>query len=210
MGKLFWSILCPFCGYSLLSLLMLEPVAFSSHFYLFCLYLTRQDFVFPCIPLFHLLARRAKKDEGLKVCGRKFSEDVSGLCSQGTSCSQCEHGTLSMRSISMMIIFILQQSGSRQHSNTVGGKGFFLPIGYTLCNILAVHTNKAMREEIMKRYQPSPGTENSHSSLTKHRVQLFSVSAPWQCTSSALPCTLFTAQRCGKCNISWLSSVLDR
>lgn len=90
----------------------------------------------------------------MKVCGGKFLEDVSGLCSQGTSCSQCEHGTLSMRSISMTIIFILQQSGSRQHSTT-GGKTVLLPIRYTLGNILAVSTNKAMRENIVTRYQPS-------------------------------------------------------
>lgn len=59
-----------------------------------------------------------------------------------------------MRSISMTIIFILQQSGSRQHSTT-GGKKVLLPIRYTLCNILAVNTNKSMRENIMTRYQPS-------------------------------------------------------
>ena len=33
-------------------------------------------------------------------------------------------------------------------------KKVFLPIRYTLCNILAVNTNKAMRERIMTRYQP--------------------------------------------------------
>lgn len=77
-------------------------------------------------PLFIFWREGQKEDEGLKVCGGKFLEDVSGLCSQGTSCSQCEHGTLSMRSISMTIIFILQQSGSRQHSTTGGKeKSFF-------------------------------------------------------------------------------------
>lgn len=166
MGKLFWSILCPsqflstFCSCSLFplsllpSLLILGPIPLTSHFYLFCCYLTRQDFVFPGITPFSSSGEKGEKeDEGLKVCREKFLEDVSGLCSQGTSCSQCEHGTLSMRSISMTIIFILQQSGSRQHSTTGGKKKKdFLPIWYTLCNILAVHSNKAMREKIMTRY----------------------------------------------------------
>lgn len=136
MGKLSWSILPPSlhlssfhsCSLPLLSLLpcllILEPIlplSPTSHFYLFCCYLTRQDFVFLsslAFPLFIFWREGQKEDEGLKVCGGKFLEDVSGLCSQGTSCSQCEHGMLSMRSISMTIIFILQQSGSRQHSTT--------------------------------------------------------------------------------------------
>lgn len=129
----------------------------TSCFHLFCCYLTRPDFVFLSFLAFPLLIfwrEGQKEDEGLKVCEGKFLEDVSGLCSQGTSCSQCEHGMLSMRSISMTIIFILQQSGSRQHSTT-GEKKVLLPIRYTLCNILAVNTNKAMREKIMTRYHPS-------------------------------------------------------
>lgn len=139
MGKLVWSILRPSqylspfrsCSLSLLSLLpcllILEPIPFTSHFYLFCWFLSRQDFLFPGTPppLFIFWREGQKEDEGLKVCAGKFLEDVSGLCSQGTSCSQCEHGTLSMRSISMTIIFILQQSGSRQHSTTGGEKKSF-------------------------------------------------------------------------------------
>lgn len=46
----------------------------------------------------------------------------------------------------MTIIFILQQSGSRQHS-AGGGRGAFPPIRYTPCNILAVHTNKSRERE---------------------------------------------------------------
>ena len=123
-----------------------------------------------------------------KFVEEKFLDDVSGLCSQGTSCSQCEHGTLSMRSISMTIIFILQQSGSRQHSipQEEGKKKrkrkerkVFLPIRYTLCNILAVNTNKAMREKIMTRYQPSfLASLHTRSCLTKCPVELSSVRAP--------------------------------
>lgn len=117
-----------------------------SRSYLFRQCLTRRifSFVFPGSGSSHLLERRAKEDEGLKVCGGKFLEDVSGLCSQGTSCSQCEHGTLSMRSISMTIIFILQQSGSRQHSCTGGEekRSPSHPIRYTFCNILAVNITK--------------------------------------------------------------------
>lgn len=86
------------------------------------LVLDKTGFCLPWHHPFNFLERRAKKDEGLKVCGGKFLEDISGLCSQGTSCSQCEYGTLSMRSISMTIIFILQQSGSRQHSAKGGEK----------------------------------------------------------------------------------------
>ncbi len=177
----------------------------TSHFYLFCCHLTRQDFVFPGIPPFYLWREGRKEDEGLKVCGVKFLEDVSGLCSQGTSCSQCEHGTLSMGSISMTIIFILQQSGSRQHSTTGGKKSFFQ--FDTLCNILAVNTNRAMREKIMTRYQPSSGVTNSRSSFTKCPVELSSVSAPNFRLRTSDDRSLSTAQCCGKCNIWWLSEI---
>lgn len=125
------SVLSCSCSLPLLSLLLclliLEspPPSHTSLVYLFCWYLTTQDFVF-CLPWHPLVSsfwrEGQKEDDGLKVCRGKFLEDVSGLCSQGTSCSQCEHGTLSMRSISMTIIFILRQSGSRQHSTTGGKK----------------------------------------------------------------------------------------
>lgn len=89
------------------------------------LVLDKQGFCLPWHPSVFIFWREGQKeDEGLEVCGEKFLEDVPGLCSQGTSCSQCERGTLSMRSISMTIIFILQQSGSRQHS-AGGGSGAF-------------------------------------------------------------------------------------
>lgn len=86
-------------------------------------------------------------------------------------------------------------------------KKVFLPIRYTLCNILAVNTNKAMREKIMTRYQPSSGATHSHSSLTQCPVELSSVSAPnlRLCVSSDR--MLSTAQCCGKCNIWWLSEI---
>lgn len=182
MGKLSWSILppsqylssFPSCSLPLLSpphthhtsttsssllpcLLILEPTPYFT-FLPVLLVLDKTGFCLLsslAFPLFIFWREGQKEDEGLKVCGGKFLEDVSGLCSQGTSCSQCEHGTLSMRSISMTIIFILQQSGSRQHSATGGKKKVLLPIRYTLCNILAVNTNKAVREKIMTRYQPS-------------------------------------------------------
>lgn len=111
------------------------------------LVLDKWGFCLPWHPSVFIFWREGQKeDEGLEVCGGKFLEDVPGLCSQGTSCSQCERGTLSMRSISMTIIFILQQSGSRQHS-AGGGRGAFPPIRYTPCNILAVHTNKSRERE---------------------------------------------------------------
>lgn len=111
------------------------------------LVLDKWGFCLPWHPSVFIFWREGQKeDEGLEVCGEKFLEDVPGLCSQGTSCSQCERGTLSMRSISMTIIFILQQSGSRQHS-AGGGRGAFPPIRYTPCNILAVHTNKSRERE---------------------------------------------------------------
>ena len=168
MGKLSWSILpppqylssFPSCSLPLLSLLpcllILEP---SPYFTILPVLLVLDKTGFFLLsslafPLFIFWREGQKEDEGLKVCGGKFLEDVSGLCSQGTSCSQCEHGTLSMRSISMTIIFILQQSGSRQHSTT-GEKKVLLPIRYTLCNIFAVNTNKVVWEKIMTRYQPA-------------------------------------------------------
>lgn len=86
-------------------------------------------------------------------------------------------------------------------------KRVFLPIRYTLCNILAVHTNKAMREKIMTRYQPSSGVANSHSSLTKCPVELSSVSAPNLRLRTSSDRMLSTAQCCGKCNIWWLSEI---
>lgn len=117
--------LCLFCPSSFASWSLSPPPSHTSLVYLFCWYLTTQDFVF-CLPWHPLVSsfwrEGQKEDDGLKVCRGKFLEDVSGLCSQGTSCSQCEHGTLSMRSISMTIIFILRQSGSRQHSTTGGKK----------------------------------------------------------------------------------------
>lgn len=111
--------------------LPLKPLAHPSCFPFLpvLLILEKAGFCLPWHPLFSSVGEKGKiEDEGLKVCVEKFLEDVSGLCSQGTSCSQCEHGTLSMRSISMTIIFILQQSGSRQHSTTGGRqkkKSFF-------------------------------------------------------------------------------------
>lgn len=107
-------IVCPFSSYSDL---WAQPPPFA--FLPFLLVLDIKGFCFFWHPSFLIFWRGGqKKDEGLKVCGGKFLEDISGLCSQGTSCSQCEHGTLSMRSISMTIIFILQQSGSWQHITT--------------------------------------------------------------------------------------------
>lgn len=85
MGKLVWSILRPSqylspfrsCSPSLLSLLpcllILEPIPFTSHLYLFCWFLSRQDFLFPGTspPPFHLLERRAKRGWGIESLCRK-------------------------------------------------------------------------------------------------------------------------------------------
>lgn len=97
--------------------LIFEPNPPRIPFLPFLLVLDIKGFCLLWHPPFSIFWRGGQK-KGLKVCGGKFLEDISGLCSQGTSCSQCEHGTLSMRSISMTIIFILQQSGSRQHTTT--------------------------------------------------------------------------------------------
>lgn len=86
-------------------------------------------------------------------------------------------------------------------------KKVVLPIRYTLCNILAVNTNKAMREKIMTRYQPSSGVANSCSSLTKCPVELSSVSASNFRLHTSYNRTFFTAQCCGKCNIWWLTEI---
>lgn len=147
---LFSSAVYNVCPLSYYSDLWAQPPTFA--FPPFLLVLDIKGFCF----LWHspfLIFWSGGQKKGLKVCGGKFLEDISGLCSQGTSCSQCEHGTLSMRSISMTIIFILQQSGSRQHITTGKKKSFFqFDTPNTTPNILAVHINKATREEIMRRY----------------------------------------------------------
>lgn len=137
----------------------------------------------------------------MEVCGEKFLEDVPGLCSQGTSCSQCERGTLSMRSISMTIIFILQQSGSRQHSAGGGSGAFSSDLIHTPCNIFAVRTDKATRRKTNGSISNLP-EDFPNSRFSACPAELSSVSVPNLSLRTSSDRTVFTvAQCCGKRNI---------
>lgn len=172
------------------------------------LVLDKWGFCLPWHPSVFIFWREGQKeDEGLEVCGEKFLEDVPGLCSQGTSCSQCERGTLSMRSISMTIIFILQQSGSRQHS-AGGGRGAFPPIRYTPCNILAVHTNKSREREDSENIVNLRQTlQNSRFLRVSRRVVKCTRAEPQAAHVSRSDTVAAVAQCCGKRNIWWLCEI---
>lgn len=220
IGKLFWSILPPSqcisprsCSLPLLSLLtsllILVPIPLTPHFYLFCWYLTRQDFVFPGIPSFHLLERRAKRGWGIESLWRKVFGGRFWIMFT-------RHKLLTVWTWHVVNEIYFHddyfytptiREPTAQYHRRKKKKKVFLPIRYTLCNILAVNTNKAMREKIMTRYQPFSGVTNSHSGLTKCPVELSSVSAPNLRLRTSPDRMLSTAQCCGKCNIWWLSEI---
>lgn len=198
MGKLFWSILCPsqclspFCSCSLFllsllpCLLILEPIPLTSHFYLFSSSGEK--------------GKKRMRDWKFveKSFWRTFLDYVhKAQAAHSVNMARCQWDLFPWR----LFLYSNNQGADR------GKKRVFLPIRYTLCNILAVHTNKAMREKIMTRYQPSSGVANSHSSLTKCPVELSSVSAPNLRLRTSSDRMLSTAQCCGKCNIWWLPEI---
>lgn len=127
--------------------------------YLFCWYLTTQDFVF-CLPWqplrFIFLERRAKRGWGIESLWRKVFGGRFWIMFT-------RHKLLTVWTWHVVneIYFhddyfytpTIREPTTQYHRRKK--KKVLLPIRYTLCNILAVNTNKAMREKIMTRYQPS-------------------------------------------------------
>lgn len=207
VSVLFAHALCFFCPSSLASWsLSPSPLLHIST----CFAGTWQDRILSSLafPPFHLLERRAKRGWGIESLWRKVFGGRFWIMFT-------RHKLLTVWTWHVVneIYFhddyfytpTIREPTAQYHRRKK--KRVFLPIRYTLCNILAVHTNKAMREKIMTRYQPSSGIANSHSSLTKCPVELSSVSAPNLRLRTSSDRMLSTAQCCGKCNIWWLSEI---
>lgn len=146
--------LLPFC------LLILEPPPLGAlHMsYLFCWYLTTQDFVF-CLPwqplCFIFFGEKGKK----RMRDWKFVEESfwrtfldyvhKAQAAHSVNMARCQWDLFPWR------LFLYSDNQGADNTVPQEEKKVLLPIRYTLCNILAVNTNKAMREKIMTRYQPS-------------------------------------------------------
>lgn len=143
-----------FCPSSLASWSLSPPP--TSHFYLFCWYLTRQDFVF-CLPwhsLFSSFGEKGKKRMRdwkfvKESFWRTFLDYVhKAQAAHSVNMARCQWDLFPWR------LFLYSNNQGADSTVPQEEKKVLLPVRYTLCNILAVNTNKAMREKIMTRYQP--------------------------------------------------------